>query len=152
MSDKKKFKDTKVGGWLAKNAPKVLDTVGDVLPDKGVLGIVKNLIDNDPDISIEQRMEYERLHNELLMAQEAEISDRWKHDMSSDSWLSKNVRPLTLVSLLVFLFVMIFLDAMEIKFSIRESWISLYETILVTAIGGYFVVRSVEKKRLPWEK
>ena len=152
MSDKKKFKDTKVGGWLANNAPKVLDTVGDVLPDKGVLGIVKNLIDNDPDISIEQRMEYERLHNELLMAQEAEISDRWKHDMSSDSWLSKNVRPLTLISLLLFLFVMIFLDAMEIKFSIRESWISLYETVLLTAIGGYFVVRSVEKKRLPWEK
>ena len=152
MSDKKKFKDTKVGGWLANNAPKVLDTVGDVLPDKGVLGIVKNLIDNDPDISIEQRMEYERLHNELLMAQEAEISDRWKHDMSSDSWLSKNARPLTLISLLAFLFIMIFLDAMEIKFSIRESWISLYETVLLTAIGGYFVVRSVEKKRLPWEK
>ena len=105
MSDKKKFKDTKVGGWLAKNAPKVLETVGDALPDKGVLGIVKNLIDKDPDISIEQRMEYEKLHNELLMAQEAEISDRWKHDMSSDSWLSKNVRPLTLVSLLVFMFV-----------------------------------------------
>lgn len=152
QKDKKKFKDTKVGGWLAKNAPNVLDVVGDVLPDKGVLGVVKNLIDSDPDLTIEQKMEYEKLQNDFIAQQEAQVSDRWKYDMSSDSWMAKNVRPLTLIALLSFLFIMIFLDAMEIRFVIRESWISLYETILVTAIGGYFVVRSVEKKKLPWEK
>lgn len=147
MSDeKKKFKDTKIGGWLSKNAPKVLDVVGDALPDKGVLGIVKNLIDGDPDLTIEQKMEYEKLQNDFIVQQEQQVSDRWKYDMSSDSWLSKNVRPLTVSALILFLFVLIFLDALEIKFIVKESWISLYETILITAIGGYFVVRSVDKK------
>ena len=143
---RKKFKDTKVGEWLSKNAPKVLDVVGDVLPDKGILGVVKNLIDKDPDISLEQKMEYERLQNEFLIQQEQQVSDRWKYDMSSDSWLSKNVRPLTVSALILFLFLLIFLDALEIKFVVKESWITLYETILITAIGGYFVVRSVDKK------
>ena len=147
MSDeKKKFKDTKIGGWLSKNAPKVLDVVGDALPDKGVLGIVKNLIDGDPDLTIEQKMEYEKLQNDFIIQQEQQVSDRWKYDMSSDSWLSKNVRPLTVSALILFLFVLIFLDALEIEFIVKESWISLYETILITAIGGYFVVRSVDKK------
>ena len=147
MSDeKKKFKDTKIGGWLSKNAPKVLDAVGDALPDKGVLGVVKNLIDRDPDLTIEQKMEYEKLQNDFLIQQEQQVSDRWKYDMSSDSWLSKNVRPLTVSALILFLFLLIFLDALEIKFIVKESWISLYETILITAIGGYFVVRSVDKK------
>jgi hypothetical protein len=143
---RKKFKDTKVGEWLFKNAPKVLDVVGDALPDKGVLGVIKNIIDGDPDLTIEQKMEYEKLQNDFLIQQEQQISDRWKYDMSSDSWLSKNVRPLTVSALILFLFILIFLDALEIKFIVKESWISLYETILITAIGGYFVVRSVDKK------
>jgi hypothetical protein len=143
---RKKFKDTKVGEWLSKNAPKVLDVVGDALPDKGVLGVIKNIIDGDPDLTIEQKMEYEKLQNDFLIQQEQQISDRWKYDMSSDSWLSKNVRPLTVSALILFLFILIFLDALEIKFIVKESWISLYETILITAIGGYFVVRSVDKK------
>ena len=53
MSEKKKFKDTKLGKWLSEKAPKVLDAVGDLLPDQGALGIVKNLIDTDPDLSPE---------------------------------------------------------------------------------------------------
>jgi len=54
MSEKKKFKDTKLGKWLSEKAPKVLDAVGDLLPDQGALGIVKNLIDTDPDLSPEE--------------------------------------------------------------------------------------------------
>ena len=97
-------------------------------------------------MTIEQKMEYERLQNDFIAQQEQQVSDRWKYDMGSDSWLSKNVRPLTVSALILFLFVLIFLDALEIRFIVKESWISLYETILITAIGGYFVVRSVDKK------
>lgn len=62
MKEKKPFKETKLGHFLAVKAPKVLDIVGDVLPDKGILGIVKNLIDRDPDMPAEDKLEFERLY------------------------------------------------------------------------------------------
>jgi hypothetical protein len=64
MSKGKPFKETKVGQWLKEKAPKALDVIGDVLPDKGVLGIVKNLIDRDPEIPDEQKLEFEKLAKE----------------------------------------------------------------------------------------
>jgi hypothetical protein len=64
MKDKKPFKDTKLGKFLTVKAPKVLDIVGNVLPDKGILGIVKNLIDRDPDMPAEDKLEFERLYIE----------------------------------------------------------------------------------------
>ena len=67
---KKKFKDTKVGQFLLKKVPGI---VGDVLPDKGVLGIVKNLIDNDPEITPEEKAQ---LHEELVKMYELEVADR----------------------------------------------------------------------------
>jgi hypothetical protein len=57
----KPFKNTKLGEWLKTNAPKALDFVGDVLPDKGVLGILKNIIGSSTDIPAEQKLEFERL-------------------------------------------------------------------------------------------
>jgi len=62
--DKKKFKETKVGQFLANKAPKILDAVGDQLPDQGVIGIVKRLISSDPDISHEDKIEFEKLMQE----------------------------------------------------------------------------------------
>lgn len=152
MSDRKPFKKTKVGQWLSTNSPAILDAVGDVLPDKGVLGVVKNLIDREPDLTFEQKLEINKIISEEAKEYERNISDRWKYDMSSTSWLSKNIRPLTLLSLLIFLYVFIILDALEIGFDIKDIWIRLYETVLITAIGGYFVVRSVDKNKLPWQK
>ena len=74
MSDgKKKFKDTKVGKWLKEKAPKVLDAVGDALPDKGALGIIKNLIDNDPSLSAEEIAEANEMIKEMY---ELEVADR----------------------------------------------------------------------------
>jgi hypothetical protein len=64
MKDRKPFKETKLGQFLAVKAPKVLGVIGDVLPDRGVLGIVKNLIDKDPDIPAEDKLEFERLYAE----------------------------------------------------------------------------------------
>lgn len=70
---KKKFKDTKVGNFLKKVAPNIIDKVGDVLPDKGVLGVVKNLIDKDESISAEDK---EIAHNHLKELYALEVSDR----------------------------------------------------------------------------
>jgi nitrate reductase NapE component len=75
MSKGKPFKETKLGSWLKDKAPKVLGVIGDVLPDKGVLGIVKNLIDNDPEIPAEQKLEFQRMlqdHEREMYALEVE--------------------------------------------------------------------------------
>ena len=76
---------------------------------------------------------------------ENEISARWKSDMSSDSWLSKNVRPLTLVVVVSFLILVTFFDGLGLM-SINQRWIGLWEMVSVTVIGGYFAVRSVDKR------
>jgi hypothetical protein len=76
---KKKFSETKIGAFLKDKAPKVLEIVGDVLPDKGVLGIVKNLIDKDPDIPAEQKVEFEK----MLMQQEKELYELEVKDRDS---------------------------------------------------------------------
>lgn len=76
---------------------------------------------------------------------EAEITNRWNADMDSDSWLSKNVRPLTLVVVVSFLVLMTFFDGLGLV-EVNESWISLWEIASVTVIGGYFAVRTVDKR------
>jgi len=76
---------------------------------------------------------------------EQEISKRWNSDMMSDSWLSKNVRPLTLASVMIFLILMTFFEGFGIS-SVNERWIGLWELVSITVIGGYFAVRSVDKR------
>jgi hypothetical protein len=77
MKEKKPFKETKLGQFLSVKAPKVLGAIGDVLPDKGVLGIVKNLIDNDPDIPAEDKLEFQKLYFEHEKEMYAlEVKDR----------------------------------------------------------------------------
>jgi len=78
-------------------------------------------------------------------AVEEEISKRWNSDMRSDSWLSKNVRPLTLATVIIFLVLMTFFEGFGIS-NISERWIGLWEMVSVTVIGGYFAVRSVDKR------
>lgn len=141
---KKPFKETKIGIFLKEKAPAILDKIGDVLPDKGVLGIVKNIIDKDETLSPEDKAHALKLL-EMDMDEIREITKRWEADMSSDSWLSKNSRPIVLLSLVGMLFIFMGLDSFNIQFEIKESWISLYETILVTVIIAYFGSRGVEK-------
>jgi hypothetical protein len=73
MKNKKPFKETKVGKFLSKVAPNILDTVGDVLPDKGLLGVVKNLIDKDNSMSLDDK---EMAHSHLKELYALEVSDR----------------------------------------------------------------------------
>ena len=73
------------------------------------------------------------------------VTDRWKTDMNSDSWLSKNVRPLVLIFLVVSTVLMVFIDAGVIAFEVKDNWIDLLQLVLITVIGAYFGGRSAEK-------
>ena len=98
----------------------------------------------------DEKLEEKRKLKELIMSHEAEmernITDRWQADMDSDSWLSKNVRPLVLIFLVVCTMLMIFIDAGTIKFTVEEKWTDLLQLVLITVIGAYFGGRSLEKR------
>ena len=74
-----------------------------------------------------------------------QITERWTMDMNSDSWLSKNIRPLVLVFLVVSTVLMIFIDAGAISFNVEDKWTDLLQLVLITVIGAYFGGRSLEK-------
>lgn len=143
---KKKFKDTKVGKFLVDKVPSILGIVGDVLPDAGVLGVVKGLIDKaDPTELPPEDKEKAMKLLELDMVELQEVSKRWESDMKSDSWLSKNTRPLTLVYLTIITSLYIVLDSLDIAFDIDPSWVELLKTLLVTIYVAYFGSRGFEK-------
>ena len=113
---------------------------------KGVGGVLDDLT-----TSKEEKLEAERKIKELIAdyetKMEANITDRWKADMNSDSWLSKNVRPLILIFLVVSTVLMIFIDAGTIQFVVEEKWTDLLQLVLITVIGAYFGGRSFEKRK-----
>ena len=94
---KKKFKDTRVGKFLSKAAPNILKGVSDLVPDAGILKLVGGLISKDEVLTPKDKEEALKLL-ELDIIEIQEISKRWSADMSSDSWLSKNTRPMTLIT------------------------------------------------------
>jgi hypothetical protein len=141
--DKKKFKDTKIGAFLKNKAPKILNAVGDILPDNGAYGIVKNLITNDKSIkAADKEMAMKLLEQDI--AEMNNISERWASDMKSDSWLSKNTRPMTLIFLTLAMTIFIVLDS-TILLEIKEGWVSLLEALLLTVYVAYFGSRGAEK-------
>lgn len=144
MSNKKKFKDTKVGKFLSKAAPGILGTVGDVLPDNGVLGVVKNLISKDESLPPEDKEKAMKLL-EMDIIEMQEVSKRWDSDMKSDSWLSKNTRPMSLIFLTISMVLLIILDSFEWSFQVSAGWVDLLQTLLVTVYVAYFGSRGAEK-------
>jgi hypothetical protein len=140
---KKKFKDTKVGKFLIGKSG-VVDTIGDVLPDKGIFGVVKNLIKGDTKLTPQDKETALKLL-ELDMLEMESVSQRWQADMNSDSWLSKNTRPLTLIYLTVITTLYIILDSLDIAFDIDGAWVELLKTLLVTIYVAYFGSRGFEK-------
>lgn len=141
---KKKFNETKVGKFLSKAAPGILNIAGDVLPDAGVLGLVKNLIHKDPALPAEDKQKALKLLEQDMIEMQ-EITKRWSSDMKSDSWLSKNTRPLALIFLTASLVIFILLDGFEISFSIDDGWVDLLKSLLITVYVAYFGSRGVEK-------
>ena len=142
--EKKTFRETKVGAFLASKAPKVLTAIGDILPNQGTLGVVKNLITGDNKISSADKEQAMKLI-EQDMQELKEVSSRWRADMKSDSWLSKNTRPLALVFLTASAVLMMIVDSFHLQFDVDESWINLLKTLLVTVYVAYFGSRGAEK-------
>ena len=142
---KKKFHETKVGKFLAHAAPNILGTVGEVLPDNGILGLVKNLIHKDPALPAEDKEKALKLLEQDMIEMQ-EISKRWESDMKSDSWLSKNTRPLSLIFLSVMTVAFIWVDSHEaLSFTVEQEWISLLKTLTTTVYVAYFGSRGAEK-------
>jgi len=141
---KKKFKETKVGQFLLGKSG-VLDSLADVLPDKGLLGVVKNLIDKDEALPPpDKEMALKLLEQDIVEAQE--ISKRWESDMASDSWLSKNTRPMSLIFLTIMTIAFIWVDSHGyIDFTVEQEWINLLKTLTTTVYVAYFGSRGAEK-------
>ena len=143
-SEKTKIKDTKLGGWLKGKAPKVLDMVGDLLPDQGALGVVKNLLDKEPDVD---PAEAKAMIDAEVQFQN-NVSERWKADMSSDVKLAKLIRPVTLICLMVMFMATMVADSMDgWPFNVKDSYVSLLEILMLTAFGAYFAGRTIEKAK-----
>ena len=120
---------------LGDGASKLLESAG---------SIVDNLVTTDAE-----KKEAKRKLKELVLNHQAKIesniTDRWKVDMASDSWLSKNVRPLVLVFVIVCTMLLIFIDAGFIDFKVESKWVELLQLLLITIVASYFGGRSIEK-------
>ena len=139
-----KIKDTKLGAWLKEKAPGILDTVGDLLPDKGGLGVVKNLLDREPDIDPEEA----KAKVEAEIEFQKNVTERWKADMGSDIKLAKLIRPVMLIVLIVIFVGLVVFDSLDNQpFNVRESYVSLLEILMLTVFGAYFAGRTVEKTK-----
>ena len=141
---KKRFKDTKVGQFLKSIGSTLGDNVGDILPDNGFLGVFKRLLVESNTLTPQDKETALKLLEMDIMEMQ-EVSKRWDSDMKSDSWLSKNTRPVTLIYLTVATTLYIVLDSLNISFDIDESWIELLKTLLVTIYVAYFGSRGFEK-------
>ena len=111
---------------------------------EGVGGVIDNLHTSEEE-KLEANQKIKELVSNYEVEMEKQITDRWKSDMASDSWLSKNVRPLVLVFLVITTVLMIFIDAGMISFEVEAKWTDLLQLVLITVIGAYFGGRSLEK-------
>lgn len=122
---------------------KIFGTTGLNIADK-----ISNIIDKHTFSKIE-KAQFEKEMAEVWINAESDIqknvTERWKTDMNSDSWLSKNVRPLVLIFLVVSTVLMVFIDAGVLNFEVKDNWIDLLQLVLITVIGAYFGGRSYEK-------
>lgn len=141
---KKKFSETKLGKFLQKIGSTIVDKAGDVLPDSGFYGILKNLISNDKQLNPQDKETALKLL-QMDVVEMQEVSKRWSSDMKSDSWLSKNTRPMTLIFLTISTVFIIILDSLNIDFGVNTEWIDLLKSLLITVYVAYFGSRGVEK-------
>ena len=120
----------------------------------GAADLVKNVggVIDELHTSNEEKLEAERKIKELVANYEVEmeknITSRWEADLKSDSWLSKNVRPMILIFLVVCTTLLIFIDAGAINFEVKDTWVDLLQLVLITVIGAYFGGRSFEKVKI----
>ena len=113
---------------------------------EGVGGVLDNLTTTKEE-KLEAQRKIQKLVSDYETKMEQNITDRWSADMNSDSWLSKNVRPLVLIFLVVSTVLMIIIDAGTIAFEVEAKWTDLLQLVLITVIGAYFGGRTIEKRK-----
>ena len=111
---------------------------------KSVGGVIDNLHTSKEE-KLAAELKIKQLISDYEVEMEKNITSRWEADLKSDSWLSKNVRPLVLIFLIVCTMLLIFIDAGTIKFIVEPKWTDLLQLVLITVIGAYFGGRSLEK-------
>lgn len=143
-------KGTNVGNalrWLVRQgksiSPKILEVAGNITGIDSLKELGELINKDEKIVQVDKDLLLKEL--ELDMQLEQEITKRWEADLHSDSWLSKNIRPLTLAFLLLNMFLFIVLDSSLDGFVIDSAWIDLLKSLLMTAVGGYFVIRGGEK-------
>jgi hypothetical protein len=124
-----------LGTIFSSGATALVKGVGDVIDD----------LHTSKDEKLAAELKVKELIANYEVQMEKEISSRWEADMKSDSWLAKNVRPLTLVFLVISTVLLIFIDAGAINFVVEDKWTDLLQLVLITVIGAYFGGRSLEK-------
>ncbi len=144
-----KYKDengtTRVGDFLRSiGKSDVVKAIVGNLPEKGVLGVFKNFLESDSSLPPKDKEVALKLL-EMDLNEMQGVTDRWKSDMASDSWLSKNTRPLTLIFLTVMMTLFVILDSSENKFIVKNEFIDLLKYLLVTVYAAYFGSRGFEK-------
>ena len=161
MSDKKSYKKkngtTRVGDalrWLVKQgkdvAPEILDIAGSITGVDALKELANKIEGNKQLSETDKQLLLEELRYDMIEMQES--TKRWVADMNSDSWLSKNIRPLSLAFLTLSLFLYIILDSSLEGFKIDSGWIDLLSSLLLLVYGGYFGMRSAEKITKHWKK
>ena len=148
---KKKFKDTTVGKLLLGSAKVINPALGEVLegvvsPKEAISEITKS------NISTEDKIKLQQLIHEQQNKEMEETTKRWISDNETDSYLTRNIRPLTLAFLTLTLFIYIILDSSLEGFKIDSNWIDLLSSLLLLVYGGYFGMRSAEKITKNWKK
>lgn len=140
----------KITGILSGGAGELITSIGNVA-DKFITTSAEKeafKLEVTKELNRHQETMLEEVTKQMTSENEA-ITSRWASDSTSDSWLSKNARPLTLLSLLAFTFLMAFGDSIQtIKIDVKESYIELFQTLLITVVVAYFGSRGVEK----WQK
>ena len=140
---KKKFSETKVGKFLI-GEKGLFKTLSNSIPDSGLLGVLKSLIVDDKQLTPKDKETALKLL-QMDVVEMQEVSKRWESDMISDSWLSKNTRPMTLIFLTMSTVLIILLDSFNIDFGVNTEWIDLLKSLLITVYVAYFGSRGVEK-------
>ena len=111
---------------------------------EGVGGVIDSLHTSEEE-KLEANQKIKELVSNYEVEMEKTITERWKVDMNSDSWLSKNIRPMVLIFLVVATVLMIFIDAGVVQFEVKDTWVDFLQLVLITVIGAYFGGRSLEK-------
>ena len=110
----------------------------------GVTDLVDEVVTSKEEAQ-ELKIRLTEVENKLTETIEQEVSKRWVADMQSDSYLSKNIRPMVLAFLVVSTVIMVFIDSGKLDFEVKDTWVDLLQIVLITVIGAYFGSRGLEK-------